>query len=253
MSEQDRQSSGTIIETSACEAARRPCYRCVYGGRLPARPWRELIGACQSLLVCVNHVATVGELREVRDFGTCRNFRPRRKRPVRIAPPQPPSDDVRYIALTRGKFAIVDAADYERLNRYRWNAFESGGKIYARRSVPGGTVLMHREIMNAPPGMVVDHIDGNGLNNRRNNLRLCTPQQNEHNKPPRGGRSRYKGVYPHGDKWEARIKHNGRTHHLGLFDDETEAARARDRKARELQGPFAYLNFPEDARRPVDE
>jgi hypothetical protein len=204
-------------------------------------------------MVCVNHVATEGELREVRDFGTCRNFRPRRKRPIRIEPPQPPSDDVRYIALTRGKFAIVDAADYERLNRYRWNAFDSGGKVYARRSVPGGTVLMHRVIMNAPPGMVVDHIDGNALNDRRSNLRLCTPQQNEHNKRPRGRHSRYKGVYPHGRKWEARIKHNGRTHHLGLFEDQTEAARARDEKAREFQGRFAYLNFPEDARRPVDE
>ena len=63
---------------------------------------------------------------------------------------------MRHIALTRGKFAIVDAADYEWLNRHRWNAFESGGKFYARRSVLGGTILMHRAIMETPPGMVVD-------------------------------------------------------------------------------------------------
>jgi len=153
-----------------------------------------------------------------------------------------------------GCFAAArrDAADYERLNRYRWNAFDSGGKLYARRSFPGGTILMHREIMQPPDGMVVDHINGNGLNNRRSNLRNCTPRQNEHNKPPRSGKFRFKGVYPRGDKWYAAIKHQGKTHYLGTFDNQTKAAQARDRKAHDLQGQFAYLNFP-DAIRTEDQ
>ena len=75
-------------------------------------------------------------------------------------------------------------------------------------------------------------------------MRNCTPQQNEHNKPPRG-RSPYKGVYPQGDKWQAAIKHNGRTHYLGTFTDPIQAAHARDQEAKKLQGPYAYLNFPE--------
>jgi len=82
---------------------------------------------------------------------------------------------------------------------------------------------MHRVIRKTPPGMVVDHIDRNGLHNRRDNMRNCTAPQNEHNKPPRDGRSRFKGVYPHGDKWQAAIKHNGEPFYLGLFDDEVAA------------------------------
>jgi hypothetical protein len=105
---------------------------------------------------------------------------------------------------------------------------------------------MHREIMHAPDGMVVDHKNRNGIDNRPDNLRVCTPAQNEYNKAPRGKRSRFKGVYPDGDKWYAMIKHKGETYYLGTFDDEVEAAKARDRKAYELEGEYAYLNFPED-------
>jgi hypothetical protein len=204
------------------------------GGAWPVRP------------ICANRPEKPGELTATPMGRICPNFRARREPALRTDPPAPASDDVRHIALTKGKFAIVDAADYEWLNQYRWNAFESGGKFYARRSVPGGTILMHRAIMQTPPGMVVDHIDRNGLHNRRANMRNCTPQQNEHNKPPRGARSRFKGVYPHGDKWQAVIKHQGERFYLGIFDNETEAAHARDAKAKELQGPFAYLNFPKE-------
>ena len=108
---------------------------------------------------------------------------------------------------------------------------------------------MHREIMHAPDGMVVDHKNRNGIDNRPDNLRVCTPAQNEYNKAPRGKRSRFKGVYPDGDKWYAVIKHKGETYYLGTFDDEIAAAKARDRKAYELEGEFAYLNFPEEIHR----
>jgi len=106
---------------------------------------------------------------------------------------------------------------------------------------------MHQLLMAPPPGMVVDHIDGNGLNNRRANLRICTPQQNRRNTRPRHKTSAFLGVSRRGDKYAARIKHHGREFHLGLFKDEIEAAKARDRKAKELFGQFAWLNFPEDS------
>lgn len=227
----------------------RTCFHCLFGIQPSAMQcYAGMMARWPAPMSCFNHPDSPGERRDVRPKSTCRNFRPRRKPPERGRPPKPPNDKIRYIPLTHGKFAIVDAADYERLNRYRWNACPGGDGFYARRSVPGGTILMHREVMNAPKGMVVDHINGNGLDDRQANLRVCTQQQNEHNKPPRGGRSRFKGVYPHRAKWEAAIKHNGKTHYLGVFDDEVEAARARDRKALELQGEFAYLNFPEEVK-----
>jgi len=80
------------------------------------------------------------------------------------------------------------------------------------------------EVMHAPEGMVVDHKDRHTLDNRPCNLRVCTPAQNEYNKAPRGKRSKYKGVYPDGDKWYALLKHQGVTYYLGTFDDEVAAA-----------------------------
>jgi hypothetical protein len=107
---------------------------------------------------------------------------------------------------------------------------------------------MHREIMRPPDGFVVDHIDGNSTNNRRRNLRTCTRRQNLYNSRPRRGKSKYKGVrYEKRTKrWVAEITHRGRKYHLGSFKNEVEAAKAYDRKARQLFGPYARLNFPED-------
>ena len=140
--------------------------------------------------VCVHHADSPGEAREVHPAETCPNFRGKPKPAVRVEPPKPQKPGERYIPLTRGLWAIVDAADYERLSKYRWSASPSGGgKMYARRNTKTGTILMHREIMHAPPGMCVDHKDRNSLNNHPDNLRVCTPQQNEHNKAPRGRRS----------------------------------------------------------------
>jgi len=203
--------------------------------------WRQVFP------VCVGHPESPGVPREVHPGETCPNFRARREPAVRGQPPRPERPTDRYIPLTRGLWAVVDEADFEQLNKYRWYASPSGGgKMYARRNTKKGTVLMHREIMQPGPGMCVDHRDRNGLNNRPDNLRECTPAQNEYNKAPRGKRSRFKGVYPDGDKWYAVIKHKGKTYYLGTFDDEVEAAKARDRKAYELEGEFAYLNFPEE-------
>lgn len=99
--------------------------------------------------------------------------------------------------------------------------------------------------------MAVDHLDGNNLDNRRCNLRICTPfetAQNQHR--PRRGTSQFLGVRRAGDKWDALVGHQGRTHYVGRFDDEVEAAKARDAKKLELAGEYAGLNFPPESDRP---
>ncbi len=106
---------------------------------------------------------------------------------------------------------------------------------------------MHRLIANAPAHLLVDHIDHDGLNNRKANLRLCSiAQNNQNSRPNRNAASKYKGVSwaQSCRKWFARIRPNRKTIYLGLFTDEIEAALAYDRKAKELFGEFAYLNFP---------
>jgi len=199
----------------------------------------------------MNAIRAPGEVSLVRDEGTCRNWGKKRLKPVRLAAPEPPSDEVRYIPLTQGKFGIVDAADYERLSRYKWHLCRQGGNLYAHRKASHRTTPMHRFLLNPPKGMVVDHINGNGLDNRRSNLRICTQRQNTHNSRPSGLASSYKGVA--GDKsrnrWIAAIFDGAHHIHLGRFDDEAEAARAYDRKAAELFGEYAYLNFPDEVER----
>ena len=154
----------------------------------------------------------------------------------------------RRIPLTQGKFACVDPQDYPALARYKWCAAKQGNSWYAVRTDGRRQLRMHRVIMNAPPGMVVDHIDHDGLNNVRRKLRVCTPQQNARNqRPQQGGSSQYIGVcwLRQEQKWWARIQDNGRQRSLGLFDSEREAAKVRDAAAIAQHGEFASLNFPQ--------
>ena len=162
-----------------------------------------------------------------------------------------PETQVRRIPLGKGLFATVDASDYEQVSKYRWYATHNGGKnVYAATTTKDGkTMHMHRMLMRPRKGYVVDHIDGNGLNNRRCHLRVCTHAQNMANRTPRGGSSQFVGVYRSKDKWLAHVTHRGKYHYVGIFDDEVEAAKARDRKAYALHGQYAYLNFPEDVER----
>jgi hypothetical protein len=150
------------------------------------------------------------------------------------------------IPLTRGLFAIVDHDDYERITAHKWHAGANKGRFYAQRTSNGKTIKMHHEIIDVPPSFVCDHINHNTLDNRKCNLRICTPAQNTRNQiPGLRGTSRYKGVSWHKEKrkWQANIRYNNEYIHLGYFDYEQDAAIAYDDMAIELFGPFACLNI----------
>jgi hypothetical protein len=137
------------------------------------------------------------------------------------------------IPLTKGMVALVDDEDYYDLSKYRWYANKTGwNTYYAFRNTPRQSgkqhlIRMHRVILNPPSDMEVDHINGNGLDNRKENLRIVTRRQNSQNRH-QVKTSKYTGVCWDNDrqKWRAYIRIMGRNKHLGLFVDETLAARA---------------------------
>jgi hypothetical protein len=159
----------------------------------------------------------------------------------------------RRIPLTQGQFAIVDPEDYPRLAKYKWHANKARDTYYAQRKLwlprlkKEITIKMHRQILNVPHNLLVDHINHNPLDNRKANLRPATHSQNTCNTPKyRRSRSRYKGVTWHKpkQKWNARIRKNRRTISLGYFNNEIDAAKAYDRAAKKYHGDFAVLNSP---------
>jgi hypothetical protein len=161
----------------------------------------------------------------------------------------------RRIDLGEGEFTIVDAADYYRYGKFKWSVVGTGRNLYAVRNVKVGPKLtkivrLHREIMNAPRGILVDHKNNDGLDNLRSNLRLATHSQNQCNKRKTGSKtsSKFRGVYfdKRRVQWQGYIRYNGKRMYLGKFNDETAAARAYDRAAREYHKEFAKLNFPEE-------
>lgn len=146
------------------------------------------------------------------------------------------------IPLTKGIVARVDADDYDRVAQFRWHASRQG---YAVRALPGRKKqIMHRMLLDAPEGVLVDHINGDKADNRRCNLRLCTTQQNGQNRHRVSGSSRFKGVSWDRGKWRATICVGQRQRSLGRYPTEIEAAAAYDRASRELFGQYARPNFP---------
>jgi hypothetical protein len=151
--------------------------------------------------------------------------------------------------LTGGEYAIVDAEDEAAAARNHWHAHAGRhGTFYARRTRRTGDVAdaphyLHQLILGCA---WVDHINGDGLDNRRTNLRPCTRAQNMHNQRKRRGVSQFKGVYWHtsGRKWKAQITESGHRRSLGYHPSEESAARAYDAAARRLFGEYAALNFP---------
>lgn len=148
--------------------------------------------------------------------------------------------------------AVVDEDDYPLVSAYSWHVLYTDGHWYAVAYIPGSghvgrQVLMHRLLLNAPPRVLVDHANGDGLDNRRCNIRFATSGQNAANAKKRGGSdSFYKGVsWQHGNsKWRAEAARDGIRIHCGYFDSEESAARAYDLTALSLWGEFALTNFP---------
>ncbi len=153
------------------------------------------------------------------------------------------------IPLTQGKTALIDIEDFDLISQWKWRLVSGRGNRtnYAKRtlSVKGKkkVVLMHRFILNAPKGIQVDHINGNGLDNRKSNLRLATASQNSINRISKN-RTGYRGVKSAKGKYTARITCKGKVYFLGIFSSAEAAAQAYDKKAIELHGDFAVLNFP---------
>jgi len=152
-------------------------------------------------------------------------------------------------------FTLVDDADFDWLNQYNWCMHRDHNVQYALTNTPRDrhgkqkTIRMHRLIMGLghKDGLMIDHINRDGLDNRRCNLRMCTFSQNGMNKRTTTGSSKYKGVCWHKrDKsWTACIRLRKELIYLGYHDSEIDAAKTYDNKAIELFGEFANLNFPE--------
>ena len=137
-----------------------------------------------------------------------------------------------------GKFALVDDADFDWLSQLKWRDSCNG---YASSGVK--SIKMHRLIMQTPKGMHTDHIDGNGLNNQRSNLRICTQSQNGMNRGAQiNSTSGNKGVFKRGKRWKSQIKVGKKIKYLGYFASKTEAAIAYNKAALEHFGEFARLN-----------
>ncbi len=158
--------------------------------------------------------------------------------------------DLATVRVGDAHLALVDAGDLERVADYQWRLLRGhNGRLYAYAT---GLVYMHRLVLGTPPGYETDHINGDGLDNRRANLRVASCSQNSANagKPRRPGgeptSSTYKGVSwdRSRSRWQAKIEIDGRCHNLGRYDDEAEAARAYDVAAHVAWGEFARLNFP---------
>lgn len=153
---------------------------------------------------------------------------------------------MRKIPLTRGLVAIVDDEDYPRLAQHKWSSSHVRSRTYALREVRDGQRLyMHREIARPGIGRQVDHVNGDGLDNRRANLRLASGSQNRANTVRRShNTSGFKGVSRQkGDRrWRAQITVGGHNLYLGDFAGPREAARAYDQAALKFFGEFARTN-----------
>jgi hypothetical protein len=159
-----------------------------------------------------------------------------------------------------GKVALVSLCDLDRVADLPWRYFVTNPGTSGYAVLPsrrGKPVYLHRYLLDAPSGVLVDHRDGDGLNNTRENIRLCSTSGNRRNSRKHRHRrglptvSRYKGlsVDSRTKCWNVNVHTSERTHYVGYFHDEEEAARAYDDAARDLFGEFACLNFPRPGER----
>jgi hypothetical protein len=160
---------------------------------------------------------------------------------------------MKQIKLTKNQVTFVDDEDYNFLMQWKWHAKPNmNNGYYAIRGFKNekntmSKIHMHRVIMNlTDPNLVVDHIDGNPLNNQKSNLRICTKDQNRHNrKASKSKKSKYLGVFWNKEcnKWYSQIKDGKKIIYLGIHNTEEEAAMAYDEASKKKYGEYAYLNF----------
>ncbi len=151
---------------------------------------------------------------------------------------------MKQIVLSSGEISIVDDDVFDGLSRWKWSL--SGHGYAARTSWSAGkatTVYMHREIAGTPKGFFTDHIDGNKLNNRRGNLRIVSPSQNQANRSSIAGKSTAKGVKVRGRAFASSIRVQGKDIWLGTYETEDEAAYVYDQAAMQIFGECARLNI----------
>lgn len=152
-------------------------------------------------------------------------------------------NDYYEVILSKGKIAKIDFDDLVYVLGFKWCVLQSGKRQYASTTVDSKTRLLHRAIMRPRPDQVVDHINGDTLDNRKSNLRVCSTSQNSKNRAHTGP-TPYKGVSWMNSKgaWRARIKVEYKEIHLGLFDSAEDAATAYNFAAYELHRDFAKFN-----------
>lgn len=161
----------------------------------------------------------------------------------------------RRISLTKGKYAILDPDDFAWLNKHKWHISTGGGTFYAVRTTrlqnrKRLVIKMHRQVLKVPHHLFVDHINHNGLDNRKANLRPATCKENNRSRRKvrlNSFHSKYKGLtwYKREKRWAVRIMADRKSIFLGFFQNETDAARAYDNAAKKYHGDFAALNFPD--------
>ena len=160
---------------------------------------------------------------------------------------------MKRISLTQGKYALVDDEDHARLSRHKWRALRTRPNVWyvacyiRKKDGTRTTSYMHRVILNVPIGMQVDHVNGNRLDNRRANLRVCNNAANQQNQGlTNRNSSGYRGVSLRKDRitkpWHACIKVNKQTIYLGCYRTPKAAARAYDKAALKYHGEFARTN-----------
>lgn len=138
------------------------------------------------------------------------------------------------------KVALVDSDDFEKININNWYLLKGKATFYAFRD----GVYLHRLIMGFPD-KPIHHINGNGLDNRKANLKILAQSTHRTTSKGRGKSSKYKGICKRGDKWVVSIGTRESQKHLGYYNSEIEAAKVYDFHAKKLYGEFAYLNFPD--------
>lgn len=161
-----------------------------------------------------------------------------------------PPAGAKWISLTKNKYALVDEDDYNKVMEHNWcvcNGYAAYAKYINKKYV---FIKMHRFILNAPDDKHVDHINGDTLDNRKSNLRLCSHFENSKNQKKRTNKttSQFKGVHfwKRDNNWRASIKLDGKTKHIGYFDTEEAAAKAYDIAAIQYYKEFAKTNFSKE-------